>query len=161
MQSARTHHYNELTKFEWFNRMPLFQQLRLWKFFPPWYSTIDCEWFYCKVEVLRNNSNSAVKGQTIKTILNISTKTCATLWHGFPGWVLPLGKMWRQPQNFYPSSPCSSSVIQVMVVRARKETDWTSLSFVKTFSPLSSELKEHLVLEVKCLHVESLSFQAT
>lgn len=48
-----------------------------------------------------------------------------------------------------------------MVVRARKETDWTSLSFVKTFSPLSSELKEHLVLEVKCLHVESLSFQAT
>lgn len=44
------------------SRMPLLQQDSLWNFFHPRYFNFN--WYYCKVEVLRNHSNLGIKWQT-------------------------------------------------------------------------------------------------
>ena len=43
------------------DRMLPVQQVRSWNFLTPKYSTVNCQWYYNKVEVIGNNSNSAMK----------------------------------------------------------------------------------------------------
>ena len=41
------------------DRMPPVQQVQSWNFLAPKYSTVNCQWYYNKVEAIGNNSNSA------------------------------------------------------------------------------------------------------
>lgn len=45
-------------------RVPLLQQISSQNLFPPRYFTVNCKWYYCKVEAFRNQSNSTKKWKT-------------------------------------------------------------------------------------------------